>query len=180
MSANFRNSYGRPGLAQAQLQGPPGGPPPPPAGYLGDPRVMSSGFPFTTRVQPVGAPNFRPAPPPRAHSTGSLREIPPLPLMTPFSPLHPPPPSLAVTPPGVPPLSLYFRPPPHNVAGHFPFPMGNVPFAPLGPNIPPLADPTDVFLGEWLKGVTASCRDRQERVQEDRPMKASFVVQQFF
>ena len=68
-----------------------------------------------------------------------------------------------VGPPG-----SYFLPPMHTLLQTPPFTH-----ALRGPNIPLPPDPTDVFLSEWVSGVTASYDDRQREVQEDRPMKAS-------
>lgn len=160
-------------------------------GLLGDPRTTPRGFNFAPGAPyPYQGPHFHGIDPrvlPRGNVAGNLQQIPRQPPLTgipfqlhhtPHSPLHShpnirpvpltPPPGVNISPVGPP--GSYFLPPIHNLPQTPPFSL-----ALQGPNIPPPSDPTDVFLREWLSGVTASYKDRQKDVQEDRPMKASLA-----
>ena len=156
-------------------------------------------FPLTPGSPQSVLPHALPPPPPSPHGlfTGDPRSHFHLPGAIPFhQPLpHQLPPGIPfpLQPPNIRPFGgPYFQPPPHptpqqpslapapSLLGHGGLFGPRVPISPQPP--PPPPDPTNVFIQEWLAGVTARHRESQATVQEDRPMKASkpcnwFLVQ---
>ena len=162
--------------------------PPRPLGGL-DFRPPGAQVPLrTANLQSTGRAHVLPPPPPHGLFLGNPQSrFPPMGAMPfpqpPFSPRQfPPGIPIPLRPPNIGPAGLYFRPQPHPTPE--PPPMlapslmgpGGL-FGPRGSNFPqpppPLPDPTDVFLQEWLAGVTVRYKESQATVQEDRPMKAS-------